>query len=260
MSQTLRLALIQSHLAWENPVQNRAVFTQKINSIPKKVDLIILPEMFTTGFTMNVGLMAEEMEEKTMSWLKKMSLQKECAIIGSFIASQNGNYYNRLIFMKPDGDYTIYDKRNLFTLAQEEKVFTPGKDRVTITYKNWKIRPLICYDLRFPVWSRNTSAYDLLIYIASWPKLRIAAWDTLLKARAIENMSYCVGLNRVGLDGKGYEYNGHSGIYDVLGNSLLEENPIEKETIIYATLDKSHVQNTRKKLSFLDDRDPFEFI
>ncbi len=259
MSQTLRLALIQSHLAWENPVQNRAVFTQKINAISQKTDLIILPEMFTTGFTMNVDEMAEDMEGETVFWLKKMAKKTDSAITGSFIASQNGNYYNRLIFMMPNGDYITYDKRNLFTLAKEEKVFTKGKSRVTLQYKSWTIRPAICYDLRFPVWSRNTSNYDLILFVASWPKPRIAAWDTLLKARAIENMSYCVGVNRVGLDGNGYEYNGHSAIYDVLGNSLLEETPIEKETILYATLDKSHVQNTREKLSFLEDREAFIF-
>ena len=214
--------------------------------------------MFTTGFTMNATDVAETMEGKTITWLQKLAKEKDCAIAGSVIIKDAGNFYNRFLFIKPDGSIQKYDKHQLFTLAKEEEVFTAGIEEVIIDYKNWKIKPQICYDLRFPVWARNTSAYDILIYVASWPKPRVNAWDTLLKARAIENMSYCIGVNRVGLDGKGYEYNGHSAVYDVLGNSILKENPIEKESILYATLDKNHIENTRKKLPFLNDADSFQ--
>ena len=257
MNTTLDIVLIQSHLAWENPIQNRAVFEQKIKSITDTIDLIILPEMFTTGFTMNATGVSETMQGETITWLQKLAKEKNCAIAGSVIIEDAGNFYNRFLFVEPDGSLQKYDKHQLFTLAKEEEVFTAGTEEVIIEYKGWKIKPQVCYDLRFPVWARNTSAYDVLIYVASWPKPRVNAWDTLLKARAIENMSYCVGVNRVGLDGKGYEYNGHSAVYDVLGNSILKENPIEKESILYATLDKSHIENTRKKLPFLNDADSF---
>ncbi|WP_062053902.1 nitrilase family protein [Aquimarina longa] len=260
MKETLVVALIQSHLAWENPVHNRANFTQKINSISSKVDLIILPEMFTTGFTMNAVEVAETMEGNTLQWLTKMAKKVDCAITGSLIIKEEENYYNRLIFMFPNGSYEMYDKHQLFTLAKEEEVYSAGQKELIVDYKGWKIKPLICYDLRFPVWARNTADYDVLLYVASWPKVRISAWDTLLKARAIENMCYCIGVNRIGLDGKGFEYNGHSDVYDVLGNSVLGEIPIEKELILYTTLERSHIKKMREKFSFLKDRDDFQLL
>ncbi|WP_298319757.1 amidohydrolase [uncultured Aquimarina sp.] len=258
MNTTLNIALIQSHLAWENPIQNREVFEQKIKSIHNDTDLIVLPEMFNTGFTMNATEVAETMDGETTSWLRKLAKEKDCAIAGSIIIKEGEGYFNRFLFVRPDGSIEKYDKHQLFTLAKEEEVFTAGNEEVIILYKDWKIKPQVCYDLRFPVWARNTSGYDVLLYVASWPKPRVNAWDTLLKARAIENMSYCIGVNRVGLDGKGYEYSGHSAVYDVLGNSILQENPIEREAILYATLDKSHIENTRKKLPFLNDADNFQ--
>ncbi|WP_299182452.1 amidohydrolase [uncultured Aquimarina sp.] len=258
MNATLNVALIQSHLAWENPVQNRAVFEQKINTIDTEVDLIILPEMFTTGFTMNVIDVAESMKGETINWLQRLAKEKTCAIAGSIIVKDGENYFNRFLFVSSDGTIQKYDKHQLFTLAKEQEVFTAGNDEVIITYKGWKIKPQVCYDLRFPVWARNTSGYDVLLYVASWPKPRVNAWDALLKARAIENMSYCIGVNRVGLDGKGYEYNGHSAVYDVLGHSVLEENPVEKEAILYTTLNKSYIERVREKLPFLADADLFQ--
>ncbi len=260
MSNTLNIALIQSHIAWENPIQNRAVFAEKIKSIHNTTDLIILPEMFNTGFTMNAARVAEAMDGETISWLQTLAKVKNCAIAGSVIIQDSGKFYNRFLFVRADGTIQKYDKQQLFTLAKEEEVFTAGKEQVIIDYKGWKIKPQVCYDLRFPVWARNTSGYDLLIYVASWPKPRINAWDTLLKARAIENMSYCIGVNRVGLDGKGYEYNGHSAVYDVLGNSILEDNPIEKEAILQVTLYKSHIDTIREKIPFLKDADNFQII
>ncbi len=260
MKKLLNIALIQSHLAWENSVQNRSTFAKTINAVPKEVDLIILPEMFTTGFTMNATGVAETMQGDTMKWLVKIAKEKESAIAGSLIIIENGNYYNRLVFMFPNGEYQYYDKHQLFTLAKEHEVFTAGQKEKIVEYLGWKIKLQICYDLRFPVWARNTSNYDVLLYVASWPKPRINAWDTLLKARAIENMCYSVGVNRVGLDGKGYEYNGHSAVYNVLGDAVVNENPVERETILYATLDKSHIQIVRQKLAFLEDRDHFKLL
>ncbi len=260
MNSTLDIALIQSDLFWENAEKNRETFTKKINSISQKVDLIVLPEMFTTGFTMNAKSVAENMDGETVKWLKIMAKEKDCAITGSVVIEEDGKYYNRLIFMLPNNTYVVYDKHQLFTLAKEQEVFTAGQQEVLIEYKGWKIKPLICYDLRFPVWARNTSNYDILLYVASWPKLRVNAWDALLKARAIENMCYCIGVNRVGTDGKGFEYTGHSAIYDVLGEAILDENPSEKEEILYSSLKKEHIQIIRTKLPFLNDADQFKLL
>ena len=257
MKENLNIALIQSHLAWENPVHNRLMFSQKILGLDEKVDLVILPEMFTTGFTMNAAEVAETMSGVTVEWMAKMASLKNCAVTGSVIIEEKGKYYNRLIFMLPDGSFQYYDKHQLFTLAKEEEVFTAGNTQVIIEYQGWKIKPLICYDLRFPVWARNTEDYDVLLYVASWPHMRIQAWDSLLKARAIENMCYCIGVNRVGLDGKGFEYNGHSTVYNALGEQLVEEAPVETETILYNSLQKSHISQLRSKLGFLADRDSF---
>lgn len=260
MNQILNIALIQTHLAWENPIQNRAAFGQKIAAIDKNIDLIVLPEMFTTGFTMNVSEMAENMNGETVAWLKKIAKDTDSAIAGSMIITEDTKNYNRFLFVRPDGIIHTYDKHQLFTLANEQEVFVAGQEEVIIEYKGWKIKPQVCYDLRFPVWARNTSEYDVLLYVASWPKLRVNAWDILLQARAIENMCYCIGVNRIGLDGKGYEYNGHSAVYDVLGHSVIEENPIEKESIEYAVLNRLHIQHTRKKLGFLKDADRFKLL
>jgi len=260
MKEILETALIQSHLAWENPVQNRVSFEQKIHSIDKKVDLILLPEMFTTGFTMNAVEYAEAMDGETVQWMKKMAKSKQSAIAGSLIIRESDCLYNRFLFVEPSGEIHQYDKHQLFTLAKEQEVFTAGSEEVIINYQGWKIKPQICYDLRFPVWARNTSEYDLLLYVASWPKLRVNAWDTLLKARAIENMCYCIGVNRVGLDGVGFEYNGHSQVYDVLGEPLLEDDLIEKEVVLFASLSKDHIIETRNKLPFLADADRFTLL
>lgn len=260
MNEELTIALIQTHLAWENPVENRAMLSRKIKSIHCTPDLVVLPEMFTTGFSMNAKDLAEPMDGETINWLQDIAKDKNAAIAGSLIIKENKKFYNRFVFVKPDGKIEYYDKHQLFTMAKEREVYTPGNEDVIIDYKGWKIKPQICYDLRFPVWGRNRSNYDVLLYVASWPKTRIDAWDTLLKARAIENMSYCVGVNRIGLDGNGYEYNGHSGAYDVLGHRLSSEMPLEKDEISVITLKKLHISNTRKKLPFLEDADKFNLL
>jgi predicted amidohydrolase len=256
MEDQLKVALIQTNLAWEDPTQNRINFLEKINGISDSVDLIVLPEMFTSGFTMNAASVAETMDGETISWLKEISKQKQAAIIGSLVILEHKNYYNRLVCVEPSGKITTYDKRHTFTLAGEHKVYTAGTDKIIFNYKGWQICPLVCYDLRFPVWARNTEDYDLLIYVANWPKVRVSAWDALLKARAVENMSYCIGVNRIGLDGNNYEYTGHSAAYDVLGNRI-DTIAESKECIEIVTLEKEHITKYREKLGFLKDRDVF---
>ena len=252
----LKVTIVQSHLHWENPLANRNLFSEKIKAISEETHLIILPEMFTTGFTMNAAPLAEEANGPTLQWMQNIATERKCAITGSLIVKENGNYFNRLYFVFPDGTYQQYDKKHTFTLAGEHKTFTAGIERIIVTYEGWRICPLICYDLRFPVWARNTSNYDVLFYAANWPKKRVAAWDALLKARAIENMAYCIGVNRVGLDGNGFEYTGHSAVYDVLGAHISTTN-FEQEFTETVILSKEHINTNRKRLQFLEDRDDF---
>ena len=259
MQDHLEVAIIQSNLVWENPIQNRINFAKKIDTISKPVDLIVLPEMFTSGFTMNPASVAETMQGDTVNWMKTMASKKQCAIMGSMVIKEAGNYVNRFLFVTPSKIDSFYDKKHCFTLAGEDKVYKSGTNRVVINYKNWKIVPLICYDLRFPVWARNTVDYDLLIYVANWPKPRINAWDTLLKARAIENMCYCVGVNRVGIDAKNHEYPGHSAVYNVLGDKI-SNIEADKEQIEKVSLSKYHLSKIRDQLKFLNDRDAFTLI
>ncbi|WP_179009783.1 amidohydrolase [Winogradskyella forsetii] len=259
MSNALKVALIQTDLVWENPEENRRLLNDKIDTISTGVDLVVLPEMFTSGFTMNPTSVAETMDGKTLKWLKTKAKEKQVAIMGSLVISENNNFYNRMVCVEPSGNMTHYDKRHTFTLAGEHEVYSAGTEKVIFNYKGWKICPLVCYDLRFPVWARNVEDYDLLIYVANWPKIRIDAWDALLKARAIENMVYCIGVNRVGLDGNQYEYSGHSAAYDVLGKRIdtISESEIATEIV---TLEKDSIEKYRKKLNFLNDRDDFNLL
>ena len=256
MHDQLKIALIQSDLFWENPKKNRKHFKKQIESISKPVDMIVLPEMFSTGFTMNAKDLAETMDGKTVLWMQKMALKTNAAIVGSLVISEDGKFYNRLLFVEPSGVIQIYDKRHTFTLAGEEKIYASGSKKLIVDYKGWKICPLVCYDLRFPIWARNTENYDVLLYVANWPKPRILAWDTLLKARAIENMSYVVGVNRVGLDEAQNEYSGNSAVYDVLGNAITAIKP-NREQIEVVTLEQNHINFYRNKLKFLNDKDTF---
>lgn len=256
MQEQLKIGLIQSDLVWENPEQNRINFSKKIDNINDIVDIIILPEMFATGFAMNASKVAETMDGETVVWMQEQAVKINAVITGSLVIKENDKYYNRLLFVEPSGYISTYDKRHTFTLVGEDKIYTAGTEKVIINYKGWKICPLICYDLRFPVWARNVADYDILLYVANWPKPRVAAWDALLKARAIENMSYCIGVNRVGLDGMNSEYSGHSAVYDVLGNCITSFQPNKEQTEI-VTLEKSHIDAYRNKLKFLDDRDSF---
>jgi omega-amidase len=249
----MKIALIQTTLSWENPSENRNHFEQKINAISENVDLIVLPEMFTSGFTMNPEIIAETMNGETIKLLKSLAKAKNCAITGSLIIAENNNFYNRMIFVFPDGRIDYYDKKHLFTLAGEDKAYTAGNQKKIVKFRDFKICLQICYDLRFPTFARNTEDYDLLVYVANWPKIRINAWDILLKARAVENMCYSIGVNRIGTDNNNLEYVGHSQVVNFLGNNLVE--PQEKEGVFIATLDKIVMLQTREKLGFLNDRD-----
>jgi omega-amidase len=253
----MKIALIQAALFWENPKANNVLFEDKINQIEEPIDLIVLPEMFTSGFTMNPVQIAATYKD-TLSWMQSIAKIKNCALTGSLIAPQNQVFCNRLVFVFPSGEYQIYDKRHLFALAGEDKVYTAGRQKLIIEYKGFKICPLICYDLRFPVFSRNTEDYDLLLYVANWPKLRTNAWDILLRARSIENMCYTIGVNRIGRDANNYEYIGHSQAVDYLGNYILE--PQETENVFIVNIDKNEMIETREKLAFLMDRDTFQIL
>jgi omega-amidase len=253
----MKIALIQTVLEWENPSRNRSHFFNKISAL-ESIDLVVLPEMFSTGFTMNPSGVAETMDGQTVSWMKKTAIENDIAICGSVVISERGEYFNRMLFVLPSGEINTYDKRHLFTLAGEDKAYTRGKERRIIEYKGFRICPLICYDLRFPVFSRNTENYDLLLYVANWPEPRIAAWDTLLKARAIENMSFVVGVNRIGQDNNGHNYIGHSQAFDALGNSLTKVSEVDE--IILVELNKNALLETRRKFGFLNDRDSFTVV
>ena len=257
MKNELNIVGIQSSIVWEKPAANLEYFGQQISKLPSTVDLVILPEMFTTGFSMNPISIAETMEGPSIKWMVTTAKTNRMALVGSVVIKENAKYFNRLFFIHPNGHIETYDKRHLFTLAKENDQYTSGKERLIVLYKGWRICPLICYDLRFPVWSRNTNEYDLLVYLANWPSIRIHAWDTLLKARAIENMSYCIGVNRVGKDENGYEYNGHTAIYNFLGEKL--SRTIEgKENILQCVVSKNELQKIRQKLNFLEDQDAFK--
>jgi predicted amidohydrolase len=252
------VSLIQAPLVWENPSENRLYFEQKIKAISQHTDLIVLPEMFTSGFTMKPKQVAETMQGVTISWLIEIAKGKNAAITGSLVIQEEEQFFNRMVFVFPSGKVEYYDKRHLFTLAGEEKVYQPGKEKKIIEFDNWKICMQVCYDLRFPVFARNTGDYDLLLYVANWPKVRINAWDILLKARAVENLAFVIGVNRIGTDANEHEYIGHSQVIDELGNYLLE--PQLNEHVFHVELSKEKMLETRKKLNFLNDRDDFYIL
>lgn len=252
----LKIALLQADLVWEKAAKNLQKFERLLQEMSSDVDLIVLPEMFTTGFSMNPADLAESMAGTTFAWLRKQAASRQAVITGSVIIEEEGNYYNRLIWMEPDGQYKTYDKRHLFTLAGEEKVYTAGQEQLLVQYKGWTIMPLICYDLRFPVWSRNQFPYDLLLYVANFPDKRGQVWRSLLRARAIENQSYTVGLNRVGLDGNGVYYAGDSTVIGYDG-AILAHLPA-REMIQEIVLQKDNQETFRNKLAFLPDQDRFQ--
>lgn len=261
--ENLKITLIQSDIYWHNVEANLAMLEEKIWYAAAEADLIILPEMFNTGFTMEVKGLAEPMNSKTFRWMKQLASQTGSVLTGSFIVKEGraAIYYNRLLWMEPDGNHAWYDKRHLFRMASEHETFSPGNELLIKELKGWKICPLVCYDLRFPVWSRNFGdnqqdyKYDLLIYVANWPQIRVNAWNTLLRARAIENLCYVAGVNRVGTDGNDMEYNGKSVVVEPKGNDLFcAEN---NEIIHTEILDAAYLRSYREKFPAHMDADLF---
>jgi len=257
--QNLKITLIQTATIWHDIESNLALFGEKIQSITEQTDLILLPETFSTGFTMDLSL-AEGMDGKAVQWLRDQAQNKNCIVAGSLIIEEKGSFFNRLIWMKPDGNWFTYDKRHLFSMAEEDKYFSAGDDLLIQNIKGWNICPLICYDLRFPVWSRNKTTgeefkYDLAFYVANWPGVRISAWDILLKARAVENLCFIAGLNRIGKDGMNIEYNGHSCVVEPKGDLLFfNEGDDMVQTI---ELDKNYLEKYREKFPVNRDADDF---
>jgi omega-amidase len=252
---TLRISLIQTPLYWENPLLNRQMLAWKIRDLGGETDLILLPEMFTSGFTMDAQRVAEPFPGPTLEWMQGLSHETGAAITGSLVVEEGGRFFNRLLWVAPDGRHQHYDKRHLFGLAGEDGVYTAGVDRLVVDWQDWRICPLICYDLRFPVWSRNTAAVDVLIYVANWPEPRRQHWLKLLAARAIENQCYVAAVNRVGRDEHGHPYAGDSMLIDFNGETIL--HAAHTETVLTATITRSALQAWRRKLPFLQDREVF---
>ncbi len=258
-------------LHWQDKPANLAIFEQKINAIKEKTEIVVLPEMFSTGFSLQPDLLAETMNGETVQWMQRMAAEKKIVLTGSMIANENNNYYNRLIWMLPNGQRGVYDKRHLFAFAGEDEQYTPGSKRLIASVKGWKINLLVCYDLRFPVWARQAAPsqpppvgkekegqgpeYDIIIYVANWPQRRNHAWKTLLQARAIENQCYVVGVNRVGDDGNGLHYSGDSMVVDPLGEVLY--SMADKEDVFTITLQKEKLEEIRTKFPFWKDADGF---
>ena len=255
---SLSLSFIQTALYWEQIDKNLEMLEAKIAALQQETDLIVLPEMFSTGFSMKVEKYAEDFQDsKSINWIKRQAEKTSACVLGSLMIKDNGKHFNRMVVAFPNGKILHYDKRHQFTFAGEDKHYSAGNEKLVFEYKGWRICPMICYDLRFPVWIRNQHEYDLLIFIANWPEVRVDVWDTLLAARAIENMSYCLGDNIVGVDGKGHNYVGHSCLYNPLGEAITAEN-FEGQKTTTVTLHKSDLEALRQKMAFLDDQDEFD--
>ena len=262
----LIVTTIQSNLYWENKEANLKMFEEKINAVKDKMEVVILPEMFSTGFSMNPSALAEKMDGVSVTWMKKMASTRKIILTGSLIIEEEGNYYNRLIWMQPNGEYGYYDKRHLFGYAGEDEHYVSGTKRLIASVKGWKVNLQVCYDLRFPVWARQSfplveeqvtegPEYDLLIYVANWPDRRSNAWGTLLQARAIENQCYVIGVNRVGNDGNEIYHSGHSMIVDAMGEVVY--SAADREELYTSELSMDKLNEVRNKLAFLKDADPF---
>ncbi len=261
LTDQLHITLIQPQMAWEDKPANLAHYEELIGGIEGPKEVVVLPEMFSTGFSMDAPRLAESMNGPTVRWMKDMASKHRIILTGSLIIEDGGKYFNRLIWMQPDGVWGSYDKRHLFGYAGEDAAYSPGEKRLVVQVKGWRICPLVCYDLRFPVWSRNgpgqgdEPAYDVLLYVANWPERRSRAWKTLLPARAIENQSYCIGVNRVGQDGKGIRYSGDSSVFDPLGELIWQASG--REAVQTVALSRNLLQDTRNQLPFLKDADRF---
>lgn len=264
----MKITIIQTYLHWENPEKNRDHFDSLISSLKEKTDLIVLPEMFTTGFTMAPKKTAEPSKGPTLNWMKLKAGEKNAVITGSVAVEENGKFYNRLFWTEPNGDTDTYDKRHLFRVAHEEEHYSMGSKKIIKTIRGWKICPLICYDLRFPVWSRNksvktngyyTPSYDILIYVANWPEVRNYPWKQLLIARAIENQCYVVGVNRIGADGNNIPHSGDSMVINPRGE-VISKTKAGVESIETIELDKSYLEEFRKIFPVGLDADDFTLL
>lgn len=253
---TLNISLVQADLVWQQPGKNREHLQGLLESIAGPTDLVVLPEMFSTGFTMEAADWAEPMDGPTVGWMQARAAQLDAALCGSLIIAEGGHFVNRFLVVEPGGRIHHYDKRHLFTMAGEDRSFTPGQRRVVLNYRGWRICPLVCYDLRFPVWSRNDSDYDLLLYVANWPSRRRHHWTLLSRARAVENQCYVAAVNRVGTDAKGLDYLGDSTLVDFSGDVLWSCEG--QEQVYTGQLDRDALQAYRQRFPFLADRDRFE--
>ena len=254
----LRVTMVQADLAWQDPAENRRLLAAHFRGLVGHADLIVLPEMFATGFSMDAANLAEPMDGPTVHWLREEAAAVGCAITGSLIIRDGLQHYNRLLWAAPDGGLAHYDKRHLFRMAREQEHYCAGQRRLIVELKGWRICPLVCYDLRFPVWSRNRDDYDVLLYVANWPARRRAAWQALLRARAIENLSYVVGVNRIGKDGNGTTYAGDSVAIDFLGQTLGGDRGGDfAETVV---LDHESLVAYRRDFPAHLDADPFELV
>jgi len=259
MNENIFVSIIQSDIKWQDKEYNLKNFEQKIDKIINHTDIIVLPEMFDTGFTLQPETNFDIMDGKTIKWMLKMASKKNAIICGTIIIGEKSNFYNRFIFAMPTGEIKFYDKRHLFRMAKEHYHYTQGNQKIIIEYKGWKIRPLICYDLRFPVWSRNVNDYDIIIYTANWPYSRKFQWSTLLRARAIENQAYVVGVNRIGVDGNNFEYSGDSVVLSPLGETLVTTE-LNTECINTIELNYNKLQQYRNNFPVSLDADKFEII
>ncbi len=249
----IKITIIQPNIIWENPLANLEKYSEWIENI-EETDLIILPEMFTTGFSMQPEKLKEPMNGTSVDWMKKVANEKNAAVVGSLIIEENNQIFNRAFWVFPDGKIEYYDKRHLYTMGQEHLHYSAGNDKLIVDYKGWRFCPLICYDLRFPVWSRNSENYDVLIYVANWPSPRHHVWKNLLAARAIENQSYCFGVNRTGTDGTGLKYSGDSALVSPKGFGTFLG---EKEKVKTFEISYSELHNFRKSFPLLNDGDEF---
>lgn len=254
----LTVSIVQADLHWHDAGKNREQFTAVLHTLQDRTDLIVLPEMFTTGFTMDAATYAETMDGQSIAWMKEMAADKNASVCGSLIIAENNKYYNRFICVDPSGQEVFYDKRHLFRLANEQQHFAAGNETIIFEINGWRICPMVCYDLRFPVWSRNRNNYDLLLYVANWPGRRHHAWESLLRARAIENLSYVIGVNRTGVDGNDLPYSGGSVIIDYLGEELA--NIGDKVGIATTVLDFEALQKFRDRFAFHRDADDFSLV
>ena len=252
----LSLSFLQTDLLWEQKKENLQSIEKKILNHNSETDLIVLPEMFTTGFTMKPVVFYEKHIGDTVKRMQSWAKEKQAAIVGSLVVEKGGAYYNRLYFVKPNGEYSYYDKRHLFRMAGEDKHYTMGDSHLLVEYKGWKILPLVCYDLRFPVWARNNVDYDLLIYVANWPERRSQAWKTLLKARAIENLSYVLGVNRIGDDGNGVYHSGDSALINFKGEKI-SKTKAHEENLETITISRKELLDFRQKFPAYQDADDF---